>query len=129
MNIIYLFLIMLAPLQAVVIDNPIDKIAQFIKNADVSQINSMLDESVTLTILGEENVYFKGQAEVIIEKFFKLHTPTEVKTVHKVESNANYKYGVYETKTASGNFRISIQMRLNGSNFLISEFKVEENKF
>lgn len=129
MNVLYLLLFILTPVQAVIFDNPIDKIAQFIKNADTSQISAMLDESVTLTILGEENVYFKGQADVIIDKFFKTHTPTEVKIVHKVESNANYRYAVYETKTSNGNYRISVQMRSNGSGFLISEFKVEENKF
>lgn len=129
MNILFLLFFMLAPAQAVILHNPIDKIAQLIKNADTEQICSMLDESVTLTILGEENVYFKGQADVIIDKFFKNHTPTAVKTVHKVESNANYLYAVYETKTSNGNFRISVQMRSNGSDFLISEFKVEANKF
>ncbi|GAC1300271.1 MAG: hypothetical protein NVSMB24_00490 [Mucilaginibacter sp.] len=108
--------------------DPIDKVADLIRQGNAPELSKMFAPNVEMTILGEENIYSKDQSEVILEKFFNQNKPLAVKIVHKVNSNPNYLFGVLNLATDKGTFRVSYTLKdINGSQQLI-ELRIETEK-
>lgn len=128
MKLSYLPLVFILCLVSVFAADPIDKVADFIRQGNVPELSKMFAPNVEMTILGEENVYSKDQSEVILEKFFNQNKPLAVKILHKVNSNPNYLFGVLNLTTDKGTFRVSYTLKdTNGSQRLI-ELRIETEK-
>ncbi len=106
----------------------IDDIADLFQKGDTKEISKYFSSSVELTINDEENVYSKVQAELILNDFFKNNTPLNSKVVHKVTSNANYKFGVIMLETKKNNFRTSYELKNTAGKFQITQIRIEANK-
>ena len=63
-------LIVLLLLPAIAVTDPIDKVADLIKQGNIHELSKMFAENVEITIRDEENIYSKTQAELILNKFF-----------------------------------------------------------
>ncbi|HWZ14581.1 MAG TPA: DUF4783 domain-containing protein [Mucilaginibacter sp.] len=128
MKLLYLPLLFVLCVAAASTADPIDKVADLIRQGNAPELSKMFASNVEMTILGEENVYSKDQSEVILEKFFNQNKPLAVKIIHKVNSNPNYLFGVLNLTTDKGTFRVSYTLKdTNGSQQLI-ELRIETEK-
>ena len=105
-----------------------DDVQNLVKAGNSKEIAKMMASTVEMTILADENVYSKVQAEAILKDFFLKHTPTAVKLVHKLTSNPNYRFTVLLLTTSNGIFRVSYAMKNNDGTFLLTEMRFEVNK-
>src|SRR6476659_2543302 len=92
----------------------IDDVANDFKNGDVKSLSVYFNSTVELSILDQEDIYSASQAGLILKEFFAKHPPIGAKVIHKVVSNANYKFGVIALTTSKGNFRISYELKNAG---------------
>ncbi|MDB5134644.1 MAG: hypothetical protein JWP37_1247 [Mucilaginibacter sp.] len=129
MKLLYLFLLML-PFSFVFADqaDPIDITAELIKHGNIAGLSKNFASTVELTVLGEENIYSKEQAEQILTNFFKLNQPRSVSVLHRITSNPNYRFGVIIINTNNGVYRISFSLKNIKDHFELNELRIEAEK-
>jgi hypothetical protein len=129
MKLLYLPLfIILYVAPAVSLPDPIDNVATLIKQGNTRELSKLFAPNVEITILDEEDNYSKAQAELILDKFFSQHTPKSFKMLHKVNSNANYSFGVLILTTDKGVFRVAYTLKGAESNLNLIEMRIETEK-
>lgn len=106
----------------------IDDVSASFKTANVKEISKYFSSTVELAVLNDEDIYSANQAELILKDFFAKHPPLSMKIIHKVVSNANYKFGVIILTSTKGIFRISFEFKSAGESFNITQIRIEENK-
>ncbi|RYU91130.1 DUF4783 domain-containing protein [Mucilaginibacter terrigena] len=106
----------------------IEKIAEYIKQANTHEIAKFFASNVDISILDETNVYSKAQSEMILEKFFKENKPVSVKLLHRINSNPNYNFGVLILTTDKGKFRVSYTLREINKVMELIELRIETEK-
>ena len=106
----------------------IDDVSVYFKTGNVKELSKYFSSTVELSILNKEEVYSANQAELILKDFFIKHPPVGVKVIHRVVSNANYKFGVIILSTSKGNFRVSFELKNTAGGFNITQIRIEENK-
>lgn len=106
----------------------IDDVAMAFKTGNVKALSNYFSSTLELNILNDEDIYSSVQAEMILKNFFEKHKPYSSKVIHKVISNANYKFGVIILNTSNGSFRTSYELKNTGGKFLITQIRIEENK-
>ncbi len=129
MKLLYLFLLMLT--LSFISANPtdiIDKTAELIKQGDIHELASNFSSSIELTVLDQENVYSNTQAEQVLTDFFKRNPPKSVKIIHRVASNANYRFAVLMLGTNNGTYRTSFSLKNVNGRFELDEIRIESEK-
>jgi len=106
----------------------IDDVALAFKSGNFKELAQYFSSTVELSILNKEDIYSSTQAELILKDFFQKNPPSAAKVIHKVISNANYKFGVIVLTTAKGLYRVSYELKISAGKFLISQIRIEENK-
>ncbi len=106
----------------------IEDIAVYMKNGDVKSLSNYFASTVELIILNQEEIYSNVQAGIILKDFFQKNPAKSYKIVHKVNSNANYKFGVILLSTSKNVFRVSYELKASSGKFLIAQIRIEENK-
>src|SRR5690606_18773614 len=106
----------------------IEEIAVHMKNGDVKSLSNYFASTVELSILNQEEIYSNVQAGIILKDFFQKNPAKSYKIVHKVNSNANYKFGVILLSTSKTVFRVSYELKASSGKFLIAQIRIEENK-
>ncbi|HUH18483.1 DUF4783 domain-containing protein [Albibacterium sp.] len=96
------------------------------RQGNAKEISKYFSPTVNLSILNDNNVYSKVQAEIILESFFKTNSPTGSKIVHRLDSNPNYQYAVIELNTIKGYFRVSYSIKINDNQAQIVEIRIEK---
>jgi len=108
--------------------DPIDRVADLIRQGNIHELSKLFASSVEITMLDDENVYSKAQTELILNKFFSQNKPRTVKMLHKVNSNPNYMFGVLIANTDKGHYRITYTMQEIDGILLIIEMRIEVEK-
>jgi hypothetical protein len=106
----------------------VDEVSDAIKKGNASAISKYFSTTIALKILEKDEVYSAAQAQIILKDFFTKYPPNNVKILHKVVSNANYKFGVILFNSSQQTFRIRFELRNLGGNFIITQIRIEENK-
>lgn len=106
----------------------IDNVAVAFKSGNAKELAQHFSSTVELSILNKEDIYSNTQAELILKDFFQKNPPSAAKVIHKVISNANYKFGVIVLTTSKGLFRVSYELKINAGKFLVTQIRIEENK-
>ena len=114
-------------LPAVVVGEPIDRVAELIRQGNIHGLSKLFATNVEVTIPGNEAVS-NVQAELILDKFFNQNKTKSVKILHKINSNANYRLGVLIMNTNKGVFRVAFTLKQTGGNLMIIEFRIEPEK-
>lgn len=96
------------------------------RQGNAKEISKYFSPTVNLSILNDNNVYSKVQAEIILESFFKTNSPTGSKIVHRLDSNPNYQYAVIELNTIKGYFRVSYSIKIIDNQAQIVEIRIEK---
>src|SRR5690348_8519673 len=96
MKLIYLpsFIILLL-LPCVVAADPIDNVANLIKQGNTKELSKLFASSIEIAIMDNENIYSQTQATLILDRFFSKNKPKTIKLLHKVNSSVNYRFGVF----------------------------------
>ncbi|MCY1535654.1 hypothetical protein D9M68_710680 [compost metagenome] len=105
-----------------------DLILQF-KNGNAKEIAKNFAPSVELLIIDQEDVYSKAQSEQILRDFFVKNSPLKATVIHRLNSNPNFKYGIFSLQTKNLKYRVTITLmkQKNANAFLITELRIEKD--
>jgi len=100
--------------------------ANAIRSGDAKQVASYFSNSIDLTLLNQEDMYSKAQAELILRDFFSKNNPKAFTIVHKGSSQEGTMYGIGTLNTSNAKtYRVSFYMKsVNGKNSLL-ELRIE----
>jgi hypothetical protein len=100
-------------------------VTQSFRTASSQDISKYFSSTVELNILTDQDAYSKAQAELIIKSFITKHPIISLKTLHRLDSNPNYRFGVLLMNTDAGKFRVSFSMKNTSGKFLITEISIK----
>ena len=79
-----------------------------------------------MTILEQENVYSKAQAELVVKDFFEKNRPKTFTIIHKGSSPEKTQYAIGNLVTANGRtFRVSFYIKNTQGKNLLQELRIE----
>jgi hypothetical protein len=103
-----------------------DEIANAIRSGDSKQIAVYFGTSVDLTIVNQEDVYSKAQAELIVKDFLSKNTPKTFSILHKGSSKEGTLYAIGNLSCLNGKtFRTSFFVKMASGKYLIQELRFE----
>ena len=107
----------------------VDDLAMQFKNGNSKDIAKNFASSVELLIVDQEDVYSKAQAEQILKDFFFKNQPIKTTIIHRLNSNPNFRYGIFSLQTKGLKYRVTLTlMHQKASNvFLITELRIEKD--
>lgn len=105
----------------------IDDIASSIKGANTKELTKHFSSTVSMSLLNDEGVYSKVQAEIILRDFLNRNTPTAVKFLNRMDSNPNFKYVVLSLTTSRENYRVSYKLIQEDNVYRVTEFRIEKS--
>lgn len=128
MKLLVFFLLFIMPFNGLLPADVVDTLSTAMKTGNATQIASYFGASVELTVLEEEDVYSKAQAEVILRNFFKGHTPKEFSILHQGASKEDSKYVIGNLVTSTGNYRCYFLLKNQAGKFIIQQLRIEPEK-
>jgi hypothetical protein len=103
-----------------------DQLAAAIRTGNAHRISEYFGATVDFNLLEKEDVYGKGQAELMLRDFFAKNPPRDFQLVHQGKSPEGTKYGIGNLISTNGkNFRISFYLKTSDGKQIIKEFWVE----
>ena len=122
-HLLYFFLFI--SLQALALDI-YEELASAIRSGDSRQVAAYFGTSVDLTIINQEDVYSKAQAELIVKDFFGKNPPKSFTILHKGSSRENTVYAIGNMISTNGKtFRVSFFLKLASGHYTIQELRFE----
>ena len=106
----------------------IDRTAELLKDGNVHELAGTFSSTIEMTIMEDENVYSSSQAEQALANFFKRCQPRSAKVLHRIASNANYRYAVIILNTNSGTYRTAVALKNVNGKFELNELRIEAEK-
>ena len=104
-----------------------DDINNAIQSGNSTVIAGYFNTTVDLTILAQEEVYSKTQAEIILKDFFSKNTPKTFSILHKGTSKEGSMYGIGSLLTnQGGSFRVYFYLKQIGGKSYIQELRFEK---
>ncbi|MFM2208276.1 MAG: hypothetical protein RL213_2251 [Bacteroidota bacterium] len=108
------------------VQDPFEALTASIRAGNAHQISEFFGATVDLNLLEKEDVYGKGQAEVMLRDFFTKNPPREFKLLHQGKSPEGTKFGIGSLSSSNGkNFRVSFYLKSVDGKQVIKEFWVE----
>jgi len=108
--------------------DPIDKIAALLQQGQAKELAQQCAASLELSILDDEKVVSRQQAETLLNNFFAQNKPTAVKVIHRMATNPTIQYAVVQLKTNGGSFRVSYSLKVTNGNQEITDLHIELEK-
>jgi len=103
-----------------------DEISNAIRSGDSKQIALYFGNSIDLTLMNQEDVYSKAQAEQIVKDFLNKNTPKSFSILHKGSSKEGTLYAIGSLVTLNGKtFRTSFFVKMTSGKYLIRELRFE----
>jgi len=103
-----------------------DEIANAIRSGDSKQIAMYFGNSIDLTIMNQEDVYSKAQAELIVKDFLYKNSPKTFSILHKGSSKEGTLYAIGNLVTLNGKtFRTSFFVKMGAGKYIIQELRFE----
>jgi hypothetical protein len=127
MKLLYLPLLLLISVGSHTID-PIDRVAELIGKGNVIELTKLFAPDIELAITDDGNTYSKTQAGLVLERFFDQNKPISYKTLHKVNSSANFRFGVLIITTDKGIYRAAFTLKGADASAQLIELRIENEK-
>ena len=106
-----------------------DDISKAIGAGDAKQIASLFGSSIDLTLLNQEDIYSKAQAELMIKDFFLKNPPKSFSIVHKGSSKEGTLFAVGNLTSTNGKtFRVSVVLKASQGKHLVQELRFENGE-
>ncbi|MDP4712209.1 MAG: DUF4783 domain-containing protein [Saprospiraceae bacterium] len=122
---ILLFALLLYPsMQVYTYD--LQAITKAIGAGDAKTLGSYFDAELTVSLPEKEGIYAREEAIPLVAGFFAAHPPQGFVQVHEGASKeGNARYCIGDLKTASGNYRVYLYMKVTGDKTLIQELRFD----
>ncbi len=102
-------------------------IGNAIRSGDARSVARYFSSTVDLTILQQEEVYSKAQAEQVLRDFFSKNTPRSFNLIHKGVSKEGAKYAIGTLVTAQGvTYRTYFFVKQTSSGEFVQELRFEK---
>ncbi|MBL7924323.1 MAG: DUF4783 domain-containing protein [Bacteroidia bacterium] len=102
----------------------LDDIANALRSGDAKSVSRYFGNTVDLTIIAQEEVYSKVQAEQVLRDFFSKNQPRSFTIIHKGESKEGARYAIGSLITNQGlNYRTYFYIKQQGNNAIIQELR------
>lgn len=122
-----LFVLLLAAGSIVASTDIYTDISNAIRSGDAKAVARFFSTTVDLTVLSQEEVYSKAQAEQVLRDFFSKNTPRTFNLIHKGVSKEGAKYAIGNLVTAQGaQFRTYFFVKQTASGEFIQELRFEK---
>jgi hypothetical protein len=103
-----------------------EDIGNALRSGDAKQLATFFDTSIDLTVIDQENVYSKAQAEFVIKDFFSKNPPKSFAVIHKGSSPEGTQYAIGNLVTTNGkSLRVSFYIKNSGAKSVIQELRIE----
>lgn len=120
-----LFILFLAFLPIAAFADSFDDILNAMKAGNSRELTASFNNSVELTLLENEGIYSKQQAEQMLKNFFAKNPPKSVSIQHKGASGQGAQYAIATYEAATGKFRAYMFLKDTGNGLLVHEFRIE----
>lgn len=105
-----------------------DRIIDSIKKGNAAGIGKNFDSKMNLKIFSKEGIYSNSQAETILSDFFSTHKVTDYTTTHSnTQRNGNEFFSGILT-CENGRFGVSFVIKKVNQKYLITQFRIENEK-
>lgn len=122
-------ILVLAILLATQIDASLPDITRAISSGDASALGQYFDETVTVAVADQEDIYDKAGAVNAVKQFFAKNQPKTFSQVHQGASKgADSQYVIGNLTTGSGTYRVYIYVKTSGGKMLIQELRFDKPK-
>lgn len=102
----------------------LDDIANALRSGDSRSVSRYFGSTVDLTIISQEEVYSKVQAEQVLKDFFTKNPPRSFSLIHKGESKEGARYAIGTLVTAQGiTYRTYFFIKQQGNSATIQELR------
>jgi hypothetical protein len=105
-----------------------DNLATALKTGNYTEIAKHFGTSVDMSIPGEEGVFSKTQAKLILKTFFEKNKPSSFAIVHNGDSKNNSHYSIGNLQTSKGTYRTYILYKEVDKKVTILELKIESDE-
>lgn len=103
-----------------------ESVTNAFRAGDAKLLASFFGQTIDLTLLDKEDVYSKGQAEMMLKDFFSRNPPKNFQIVHKGNSQEGTQYGIGHLSTTNGKeFRVTFNSRSSGGKLIINDLRIE----
>ena len=103
----------------------VDDVLVCFENADTKTLSRYFASTVSMSLRNEEGVYSKVQTEIILKDFFNRNSPKDVSIIHRLDSNPNFRYVVFNMSTERQNYRVSFKLVSENATFKMTELRIE----
>lgn len=101
-----------------------DDIANSLRSGDAKAVSRFFGNTVDLTIINQEEVYSKMQAEQILRDFFNKNTPRSFTIIHQGLSKEGARYAIGNLVTSQGvTYRTYFFVKTQGGTAVIQELR------
>lgn len=106
--------------------DPVQKISDALKTGNSTELAKFFNANVEVEILGDENMFSKAQAEILMKDFFTKNKPTAFKVNHQ-GSKAATSFAIGLLTTGNGTFRVSVFLKVDNEKTLIHQLRIERS--
>jgi hypothetical protein len=104
-----------------------DEISNAIRSGDAKQVSAFFGSTVDLTIISQEDMYSKAQAEIMLKEFFAKNPVKTFSIVHKGSSKDGILFTVGNYISTNGNtYRTSIVLKSSQGKYIIQQLRFEK---
>ncbi len=120
-------ILVLAVVLAMQIGANLPDITKAISSGDASALGQYFDETVTVAVADQEEIYDKAGAINAVKQFFAKNQPKSFSQVHQGASKgADSQYVIGNLATSGGTYRAYIYVKMNGGKSLIQELRFDK---
>ena len=107
--------------------DPYEEVSQALRSGNAQQVSNFFQGNIDMTILTQEGMYSKAQAEVILKDFFSKNPPKSFSILHKGTSKEGSLYAIGNLETATGEiFRTYFFIKSVAGKNIIQELRIEK---
>ena len=122
---LFLLFFYVAHVSATKFTDVIDDVSLHFQTGNSKELSKYFSTSMSIALRQDEGVYSKVQSEIILREFFNRNSPESIEFVHRLDSNPNFRYVVLNLKTNNGLFRVSYKLVSEGSQYKMTELRIE----
>jgi len=105
--------------------NESDAITNAIKSGNASILSQFFINNLDLTLLDEDDVFSKSQAETMLSSFFAKNAPKSISIDHQGTSKLQDHYTIGTIFTNSGRYRFTFFLKKMNDKYLIKQLRIE----
>lgn len=124
---VLIFLLTITGFSAVAQRDVYSDISDAVRSGDARAVSRFFGSTVDLTILRQEEVYSKAQAEQVLRDFFSKNTPRSFSLIHKGVSKEGAKYAIGTMVSSQGlQYRTYFFVKTSPGGEFIQELRFEK---